>query len=160
QNRATLTPKIMPTMLDLLRKQVFVNGPFWRAGVSIVQMEDPIENLAFRTLFLDNTSRQAKGGERYRNLFLPGTLLLLCRVAFVRVTLKSGSPLEWKAKSTAGNPPEAIAEISKGIADGTFSLLLVEADPKAWTDGDPPEFTCLAGEIDLGVLTKESATIE
>lgn len=132
---------------------VFLQGPFWQADVEVVQLASPVENLAFRNLWL----------ERHRDaaaqLYLPGTAIVLGCVRRVTVTLAedraNDRTYRWVRSQTPTPTAETPANISNALATGELVLLLVQADPQAWPaefTGDPrqiPPLTCLAGDIPL-----------
>ena len=165
-------------MFGRLGQEHFVNGPFWKARIRLVRIADPVENFALRNLFLENTLKRARAGdEEYPNLFLPGTMLILCRISEVVLWLRGSSPLPIPVE---GEPPERdqfrwtnsevfddqgveaaeLTRLRQELALGKLSLLLVEVAPDAWNLIDSLEFTCLGGEIDLQPLTSDGNDLE
>ena len=75
----------------------------------------------------------------------------------VQVTLSPdpGATYEWERDEGEIAPVNpTLDEIRAGLRNGQLSLLLLRADPKDWpgTHRNPP-FTCIAGEINLDVLS-------
>lgn len=139
-----------------------VRGPFWFADADVIQLVDPRENSAFRSLFVDNTLRQV-GGDK--NLLLPGTLLALCYIRGVQIrpTDESQPVYAWK-RGPGDKPPKmpsgALTSqvLRQLLSSGQLSLLLVQANPEEWrtpAGKDLPELTCLAGDINLDVLNAD-----
>ncbi|MBD2074921.1 LamG domain-containing protein [Phormidium sp. FACHB-592] len=135
-----------------------LKGPFWSAEAEVIQLADPQQNWAFRSLFLDINPKNALGAQ---NLLLPGTLLVLCWVKQVRVTT-ANTPQQsylWQRKAGETSPKNpTLAQIETLLKSGQLVLLLVEADPDPtkWRRQNQdafPELVCLAGDINLDVLT-------
>ena len=149
------SPTTVPTVL--------LQGPFWQADVEVVQLADPSQNHAFRSLWLE----RHPGSEP---LYLPGTLILLGCVRRVTVTPTTAQHYRWQR--SPGLPPAAELpdDLRNALATGALTLLLVQADPQLWpTPGaastNPsaqawPPLTCLAGDIALGTFLSplENAT--
>jgi hypothetical protein len=135
-----------------------LKGPFWSADAEVIQLADPQQNWAFRALFVDINPKNALGTQ---NLLLPGTLLVLCWVKQVRVTtantLQASYLWQRKAGETSPKNP-TLPQIETLLKSGQLALLLVEADPDPtkWRRQNQdafPELVCLAGDINLDVLT-------
>ncbi|MBD1865215.1 MULTISPECIES: LamG domain-containing protein [Trichocoleus] len=144
---------MFPTLPNLSLK-----GPFWSADAEVIQLTDPQQNWAFRSLFLDINPKNALGTQ---NLLLPGTLLLLCWVKQVRVTT-ANTPQQsylWQRKAGETSPKNpTLPQLETLLKSGQLALLLVEADPDPtkWRRQNQdafPELVCLAGDINLDVLT-------
>ncbi|NJR60056.1 MAG: LamG domain-containing protein [Cyanobacteria bacterium CRU_2_1] len=150
----------MPPIPQQAMTQVQVKGSFWTAIVEVIELTDPRRNWAFRNLFLDTTLRSKLGRDR---LYLPGTLLLLAFVKRVEINPRAQFSYVWQRDPQVKVPkPATPAQIQVAIANGSLSLLLVQADPEAWSGNFPsgnqaffPELTCLVGEIGLDGLTQE-----
>ncbi|HEY9660887.1 MAG TPA: hypothetical protein V6C65_20730, partial [Allocoleopsis sp.] len=133
-----------------------LKGPFWSADAEVIQLADPQQNWAFRSLFLDINPKNALGS---KNLLLPGTLLVLCWVKQVRVTT-ANTPQQsylWQRKAGEVSPKNpTLPQIETFLKSGQLALLLVEADPDPakWRRQNQdafPELVCLAGDINLDV---------
>jgi len=131
---------------------ITVTGPFWSAEVEVAELGAPERNFALRALFLDRTPRKVGGAT---NVLAPGTLIVLGvpRRLEVRTGSASSALFRWErpAKLLAPNLTTPAA-VSDALAQGQACLLLLVADPTAWSDrakSRPPAFTCLAGEIPL-----------
>src|SRR4028118_2032345 len=106
-----------------------LKGPFWSADAEVIQLADPQQNWAFRSLFVDLNPKNALGAQ---NLLLPGTLLLLCWVKQVRVTTANTPQVSylWQRKAGETSPKNpTLAQIETLLKSGQLALLLVEADP-------------------------------
>lgn len=159
----------MPTTLPDL-PAVVLRGPFWAAEADVVQLADPAENWAFRTLFLDTTPRDYG---KDSHVFLPGSLLLLCWVR--SVTLKPGRgdafAYAWR-RAAAERPPVRPAPdaVRAGLASGELALLLVQPDPATWIEKDKKnpkaekprfaEMQVLAGDVSLDRLQPQAGARE
>ncbi|MCB8980784.1 MAG: hypothetical protein H6657_25520 [Ardenticatenaceae bacterium] len=136
-------------------QRVEIQGPFWRASVRIVQIEDPTQHWGLRTIFVDQTPRTAFN---QANLLLPGTLLIVARVNNVVIEPAANVRFGWQ-KGEVDQPATNLSrdEVLEGLAQGHLTLLLVNADPSQWnsqTEASPlPIFNCLGGLIRLDVLT-------
>ena len=129
-----------------------VKGPFWQARLEVVELADPVENLALRALFVENAGQGVPGALPRRS----ATLLMLARPRRVRVEpLRRGEEeYVWGAKSGAafGRTLDD-GQVRQGVRSGELALLLVEAGP-----GDG--YTCLGGEIDLdGMQGRKQARV-
>ncbi|NER82570.1 MAG: hypothetical protein F6K42_24025, partial [Leptolyngbya sp. SIO1D8] len=71
----------MPPIPEAALKNILITGPLWSAEVEVLKATDG-QDWAFRTLFLDHTPRLFRGQSE---IFLPGTMLLLCFVRRVVV---------------------------------------------------------------------------
>ncbi len=143
---------------------VRVKGPFWSADVEVLKLAEPQKNWAFRNLFLDNTPRRGLGED---NLYLPGTLLVLCIVKGVKISPTPQQSYTWMRKPQEKLPTElTIDRIQQLLNAGNLSLLLIQASPEAWPGNFPQkdnqaffpeELTCLAGEIHLDALKQQQS---
>ena len=134
-----------------------ITGPFWEARVSIIRSRNPETNLALRTLFVEYQPRHALGQQQ---LFVPGTMLLLCQVN--RVTIQpqgaQGATYNWRRQPGSSAPRDpSVTEIREGLAAGELALLLAQAPDDAWPEADDsqvglPKLTCLAGDINLDAM--------
>lgn len=134
---------------------VNLSGPFWTAKAEILELADPIQNWAFRVLFLDQTPRAALGNN---NLLLPGTMLVLCWVKQVEISPAQEKYIWKQAEGAVAPKCSTLSEIEVLLQSGELALLLVQtdSDPTKWRSGTQdslPELTCLAGDISLRVMT-------
>ncbi|MBE7384756.1 MAG: hypothetical protein F6J95_025495 [Leptolyngbya sp. SIO1E4] len=145
---------------------VQITGPFWSAEVEVLKVTDG-QDWAFRTLFLDNTPRPFRGQSE---VFLPGTLLVLCFARRVVVhpngTPDSGTRYVWQRSQAEAAPTNLTPDaLQADLGSGTLALLVVQADATAWperADTDaffPTSLTCLAGEISLQALAEQAGAI-
>ncbi len=140
-----------------------IKGPFWSAEIETLQVVDPQKNWTFRSLFLDLTPRRLVGDENF--FLLPGTMLVLCCVKTVRVQPAAGhGPVyTWERAGSFDIPSDpTLAQWREYLRSGQLSLLLLQAEPAAWPEtapGPAPEMTCLAGDINLEVLTPQNDTV-
>ena len=144
----------------------------------LVRVWDPVRNLTLRNLFLDHTLRIARAEpDAYPNLFLPGTMLILCAISEVVLWLKGPASLPLPPQGAApdetqfrwrnddiftdlAEAQDSISDIRAGLAQGAFGLLLVRVDPEAWDHVDRPELSCMGGEIYLESLTPVDRALE
>ncbi|NJL48762.1 MAG: hypothetical protein HC929_16380 [Leptolyngbyaceae cyanobacterium SM2_5_2] len=129
-------------------------GPFWQADVEVLQLTSPRQNLAFRSLWLEQRATGTAG----ELLYLPGTAILLGCVRRVTVTPAPGQDYRWQRQAPAP-AAETPAEIRTALGTGELALLLVQVDPTRWPSlselgsvANPqnlPPTTCLAGDIAL-----------
>ncbi|WP_067460950.1 LamG domain-containing protein [Actinomadura macra] len=139
-----------------------IAGPFWAAEAEVIRLADPATNLAFRTLFVDTTPRQAAGED---NVLLPGTLLALVYVTSVTISPTNGSAPQYVWKRSGNKPDGKLSPqaIRTAITAGTASLLLLQAPADGWPKGPIgklPTFTCLGGEIILDPMTAQSSATQ
>ncbi|HAJ62161.1 MAG TPA: hypothetical protein DCP31_25395, partial [Cyanobacteria bacterium UBA8543] len=142
---------------------VKVKGPFWSADVEVIKLAEPQKNWAFRNLFLDNTPRRGLGQDK---VYLPGTLLLLCRIRQVQISPTPQQSYYWNRESQEKLPTELTVDaIRQLLTKGQLSLLLVQANSEAWPADCPcrddqaffpNELICLAGEIHLDALKQQN----
>jgi hypothetical protein len=128
-------------------------GPFWQAEVTVVELADPLENLALRALFVEN--RTTDGTIQRQST----TLLLLADVDKVRVKrLRQGTqPYTFTRPPGPPSPqPASYQELEALLRSGELALLLVEADDAQQPAGDTRQYTCLSGEISLDRLHPQS----
>ena len=121
-------------------------GPFWQAEVTVVELADPLQNLALRALFVEN---RTTGGMLERQ---STTLLMLADVQQVRVeSVKQGAqPYSFTRPASTPSPqPASYQELEDLVRSGELVLLLVEADDARQPAGDTRQYTCLSGEISL-----------
>lgn len=131
---------------------VRIEGPLWSATVQILELADPLQNRAFRTLFLE---LQPRDHARQEPFYRPGTLIALCFVK--QVTIQPNRPdtePSYTWTTHASNPPSGSWTrdlIREKLEEGALSLLLLQKD---LINAAP--LTCLAGEISLDRLSPEN----
>ncbi|MEO1740582.1 MAG: LamG-like jellyroll fold domain-containing protein [Cyanobacteria bacterium J06629_9] len=157
----------MPRIPDAALKKIQITGPLWSAEVDIIRLAEA-QDAAFRTLFLDQTPRPFLQQDE---IFLPGTLLLLCHVRRV-VVQPGGDRYEW-VRSQSQKPPTDLspAALKSHLGQGQLSLLVVQAEADAWPTSNQnrsnrgratllPPLACVAGEISLTVLSPQAKAAE
>ena len=128
-------------------------GPFWQAEVTVVELADPLENLALRALFVEN---RTTGSTIERQ---STTLLMLADVQEVRVerVRQGAQPCSFTRPPNTPNPqPASYQELKNLVRSGELVLLLVEVDDTRQPAGDTRQYTCLSGEISLDRLRPQS----
>lgn len=148
------------------KDDITVKGPFWKATVRVLNLEekfgnDNLQHLTLRNLFVAREPRNDPPNNR--NVFLPGTLLVLCLVKDVTVTLSTvkADDLEfkWKNKEITDDPKRLSLPVLTGhLNAGRLALLLLAADPKdrQWNQtSSVPEFICVGGDINLKISDQD-----
>jgi hypothetical protein len=146
--------------------RVTLRGPFWTAEAELIQLAQPAESWAFRTLFLDpDFFRLGKD-----NVRPPGTLLVLCWVRSVTLHPADGAQYVWRRASAAKPPPRPAQDDVLGqVSQGGLALLVVQPDPSLWVrkdkdnPGGKPAFAplrVLAGDISLDPLVPQGGARE
>ncbi|MGD8627051.1 MAG: hypothetical protein PVJ34_21125, partial [Anaerolineae bacterium] len=127
-----------------------VRGPFWQARLDVIELADPVENLALRALFVERGGEGVPGPLPGR----PATLLMLARPRRVQVSpLRPGDKAYvWQADGPPPPAPVGDDRLRGRLASGKWVLLLVEAGPGS-------DYTCLGGEIDLDKLRAKSRAL-
>lgn len=127
-----------------------IHGPssLWKAHVQIVKFTKPSENAALRTLFVNNFLEKLEDANK--EFYLPNTLLTLCFVHSVEINI-AGSIFISRADSEKAPQMETVEEMQESIDNGNVALMLVRAEAEMWKKNEP-EFTCLAGKIDVREL--------
>lgn len=109
---------------------------------------------ALRMLYLDQMPRTALGEEA---VLLPGTLIALCapKTVTIRPTDDNNPSYRWTQNTPLLWQNRSLAELRALLGTGDLSLLLLQIDPATWPpkQGNLPDFTCIAGEINLDRLT-------
>ncbi|WP_026416455.1 LamG domain-containing protein [Actinomadura oligospora] len=146
----------MPKLPDLPKLKIA--GPFWTAEAEVIRLADPATNLAFRTLYVDTTPRQAVGDN---TVLLPGSLLALVYVTSVTISPTNAATPQytWTRSGTKPDGHLSPQAIRTAINAGTASLLLLQAPADGWPKnivGNLPVFTCLGGEIILDAMTAQA----
>ncbi|GAB4515274.1 MAG: hypothetical protein OHK0046_18510 [Anaerolineae bacterium] len=154
-------------MTLLSNVKVVIQGPFWTANAVIVRGPVPsgsASDLAVhaRTLFVD---RQARTAYNQNNFFVPGMLVALCFVTDVEINTGSPNPQTYLWKRAAGATPPDDSTVDHLIdalytQNGQLSLLLLTKDPDINTGNEARVFTCVGGEINLGVLNAENNALK
>jgi len=128
------------------------SGPFWTAKAEVIHFLNPGRgHWALRDLLVDTTPLTRLNRD---NELLPGTRIALCSVQQVQISLGEESYV-WNRSANQAPDDPSIEEIKTGLANGQLALLLVETDPESWPpnlSSAQPEFTCLAGEINLDAM--------
>jgi hypothetical protein len=142
--------------------ELSIAGPFWTAEADVIELADPATNLAFRTMFVDTTPREALGEN---NVLLPGAVLALVFVTRVTISPTNSSAPQYVWKRTGNKPGGKLSPqaIRAAISAGTASLLLLQAPADDWSEspgGTLPNFTCLGGEIILDPMTAQSSATQ
>lgn len=145
------------------KDDITVKGPFWKATVRVLNLEekfgnDNLQHLTLRNLFVARAS-----DSQNPKVMLPGTLLALCLVKDVTVTLSSvkADDLEfkWKNKEITDDPKRLSLPVLTGhLNAGRLALLLLAADPKdqKWNPASSvPEFICVGGDINLKIIEQD-----
>jgi hypothetical protein len=131
----------------MARKTLEITGPLWSATAEVVELADPQDDLAWRSLFVDRTP---DGRDK---LSLPGTVLALVSVKEVVVTPGRGTDpsfrwkrsRQWSKPVTLGKTPTNSLRHLLNI--GRLALLLLRTGPDGLARA-----RCLAGEIILDAM--------
>lgn len=150
----------MANLSDL--SELSIAGPFWAAEAEVIELADPATNLAFRTMLVETTPREALGED---DVLLPGALLALVFVTRVTIspTNSSASQYVWKRSGNKPGGKLSPQAIRAAISAGNASLLLLQAPSDGWPEfssGDLPTFTCLGGEIILDPMQAQNSAIQ
>ncbi|MAT42823.1 MAG: hypothetical protein CL609_10805 [Anaerolineaceae bacterium] len=134
-----------------LNNDIEIEGPFWRARAKIVRANDPHTHWQVRPIFVSNFPNRRFGATR--NLSLPGTMLLLCRVHQVELRLSNSFRFRWINQHSLPADLDQQIEMDQYLDNGTLSLLVVEANPESIRSAQNPfgqsSFRCISGEIKL-----------
>jgi WD40 repeat protein len=145
------------------KDDITVKGPFWEAKVRVLNLEEKFGNKNLQHLTLRNLFVAHAGDSQNPKVMLPGTLLALCLVKQVTVTLSTVKAddliLDWNNEEITDDPKHLSLPVLTGhLNAGRLALLLLAADPKdqKWNPASSvPEFICVGGDINLKINDQE-----
>ncbi len=132
--------------------ELVIKGPYWSAEVQLLSAPVPMAHAASsplgRLLFVDRQPRTLAGST---NVYLPGTLLVLCSVRSVAVAPAAGFTYRWQRAGDTLPDVKSAAALQAAIRTGSAALLVLRGDPDQVARGELV-FECLNGEISLDSL--------
>ena len=140
--------------------ELVIKGPYWSAEVQLLSAPVPMAHAASsplgRLLFVHRQPRALAGST---NVYLPGTLLVLCSVRSVAIAPAAGFTYRWQRAGDTLPDVKTAAALQAAIRTGSAALLVVRGDPDQVARGELV-FECLNGEISLDSLQPQGNALE